>query len=217
MSSLLSAENPFFKGVNKIFAFIQLSALWVVFSLPIFTMGAATTALYYSTNKFLRHNRDYVWSAFWTSFKRNFKQSTLIWIVFIVIEGIFIFDASILYYYAQDGMVFGNFYVIFIVLFVLCLVYSFWVFIYIARFNDKTKTILKNCSIMYLKHFSVTFILILIVTIGGFLIWFIPVFMFIVPSLGAFLLSFRVEKVFKKYMSKEDIELEEELNKNENI
>ena len=94
MSSLLSAENPFFKGVNKIFAFIQLSALWVVFSLPIFTMGAATTALYYSTNKFLRHNRDYVWSAFWTSFKRNFKQSTLIWIVFIVIEGIFIFDAS---------------------------------------------------------------------------------------------------------------------------
>jgi len=216
MASLLSSENPFFSFISKLFAFIQLSALWVVFSIPIVTMGAATTATYYTANKFLRNDRDYIWTAFWGSFKKNFKQSTLVWLVFVVIAAIFAVDGGILYAYADAGKSFGNAYVLFIVLFVVEMVYAIWVMIYISRIQDKTKTILKNCAILFFQHFSATLLILVILLAGAFLIWFLPVFMFGVPSFGMFLLTYKMEKVFRLYMSKEDIALEEELNKNEN-
>lgn len=41
-----------------------LSILWVVYSLPIFTMGASLTALYYTMHKCLYQNRSYVGTEF---------------------------------------------------------------------------------------------------------------------------------------------------------
>lgn len=216
MSGLLSAENPFFRFVNKFFSFIQLSALWVVFSIPVITMGSATCALYYTANKNLRNNRDYIWTAFWGSFKKNFKQATIVWLVFLIIAGVFAVDGRILYIMAEAGNGIGNAYVIFIVLFVVEMVLGMWVLIYISRIQDRTKTVIKNCSVLFFYHFPTTLIMFILLGIGAFLIWFLPVFMFIVPSGIAYLLTFRIEKIFKIYMSKEDLALEEELNKNEN-
>lgn len=216
MAGLFSSENPFFRFINKTFSFIQLSALWVVFSIPLITMGAATSALYYTANKNLKNNRDYIWTAFWGSFKKNFKQSTIVWLVILIIAAIFAVDGRILYVFAEAGNSFGNAYVIFWVLFGLEMIFALWILIYISRIHDKTKTILKNCSALFFFHFSTTLIMTFLLLLGAFLVWFLPVFMFIVPSGIAYLLSFRIEKIFKIYMSKEDLELEEELNKDEN-
>lgn len=216
MGSILSSDNPFFTFINKLFAFIQLSALWVVFSIPIITMGAATSALYYAANKHLRNNRDYIWTAFWGSFKKNFKQSTIVWLVFVVVAAIFAVDGRILYIFAEAGNGIGNTYVIFIILFAVEMVFALWVLIYISRIQDKTKTILKNCMALFFYHFPTTILMVFLLGLGAFAIWFLPLLMFIVPSGLAYLLSYKIEKIFKIYMSEEDIALEEELNKNEN-
>lgn len=58
-----------------------LSILWVVTSLPVITIGASTTALYYAVVKVIRNNEGYGWGEFWNGFRTNFKQATIIWLV----------------------------------------------------------------------------------------------------------------------------------------
>ena len=70
---------------DRIFGFlgqlIALNLLWIVCSLPIITAGASTTALYYCTLKLHKDGDIRVFHDFFKSFKQNFKQSTLIWIL----------------------------------------------------------------------------------------------------------------------------------------
>ena len=79
---------------DRIFGFlgqlIALNLLWILCSLPIITAGASTTALFYCTLKLHKDGDIRVLHDFFKSFKQNFKQSTLIWIL-MVAAGIFIY------------------------------------------------------------------------------------------------------------------------------
>ena len=72
---------------DRIFGFlgqlIALNLLWIVCSLPIITAGASTTALFYCTLKLHKDGDIRVIHDFFKSFKQNFKQSTLIWILML--------------------------------------------------------------------------------------------------------------------------------------
>ena len=72
---------------DRIFGFlgqlIALNLLWIVCSLPIITAGASTTALFYCTLKIHKDGDVRVIHDFFKSFKQNFKQSTLIWILML--------------------------------------------------------------------------------------------------------------------------------------
>lgn len=69
------------RALSKLFDIGWLSLIYVVFCVPLVTIGAATTSLYYVSAKVLRKDRGYVWSEFWHSFKLNFKPATLIWLI----------------------------------------------------------------------------------------------------------------------------------------
>ena len=80
MKQLLSIDNPVMRFVIKLFDCMVLSVLWLVFSLPIITMGAASTALYSAVYNRIVKDKSYLWRSFWTSFRDNFKRSTLAWL-----------------------------------------------------------------------------------------------------------------------------------------
>ena len=60
---------------------IWAGLLWLVCSLPLFTIGASSTALYYTVVKSIRHERGRVTSCFFRSFRSNFRQATAIWML----------------------------------------------------------------------------------------------------------------------------------------
>ena len=103
MESLFNFDNKIFRILRKFCEMIYLSLLWLLFSLPIITIGASTTALYYATNKSLFHDRGYVWNEFWDSFKSNFKQSTICWLMMLGIYLLTIVDFWILYTLSPSG------------------------------------------------------------------------------------------------------------------
>ena len=51
MNNLLNPDNPVMQFITKIVTTVYLNILWFLCCLPIFTAGAATTALYYVTLK----------------------------------------------------------------------------------------------------------------------------------------------------------------------
>ena len=86
--NVLSEDSIF----GQIFGFlgnmIALNILWLVTSLPIVTIGASTTAMYYTALKLHKDKDVTVWKAFFHSFRQNFMQATAIWAVLAAVEAL---------------------------------------------------------------------------------------------------------------------------------
>ena len=71
-------NGKFFKTLTKAGDFIILTLLAMVCSIPVITIGASLTAVFYAALKMARDEEGYVWKEFFKSFKQNLKQSILI-------------------------------------------------------------------------------------------------------------------------------------------
>ena len=79
VNGIFNPQNRFWSFIEKIVNLCVLSFLWLLFSLPIVTAGAATTAMFQYTLKLARDEEGYVWQTFWKGFKQNFVQATGLW------------------------------------------------------------------------------------------------------------------------------------------
>ena len=101
--NFLNVDNPFFSFITKVVNMILLSLLWLMCCIPIFTIGASTTALYYAVQKNINHDLGNATQQFFRGFKENFKQSTLVWLILFVLCMLFSFDMTFFTNYGNDG------------------------------------------------------------------------------------------------------------------
>ena len=59
MAGRFKYDNKVFEVINAIVDLLVLGFFWIITSIPIFTMGASTTALYYTVNKSIRNKKGY--------------------------------------------------------------------------------------------------------------------------------------------------------------
>ena len=113
MSDIFNYDNKLMQGLDKFFNVCYLSIVWLLACIPIITIGAANTALYYTANKVLKHNRGYVWKDFWGAFRANFKQSTIVWLVTLGLTLLMCFDTYVMWKFAAAGYGIGKIYIFF--------------------------------------------------------------------------------------------------------
>lgn len=94
LDRIFDTDNVVFRFFNKAGYIWWLHVLWLVCSIPVITLGASTTALLYSCMK-LRDRDGYVTRNFFHSFKVNFRQSTIIFIFFLITGGLLLFDLAV--------------------------------------------------------------------------------------------------------------------------
>ena len=77
MNSFINPDNPVMQFITKIVTSVYLNILWFICCIPIFTIGASTTALFYVTEKMAKNEEGNVTSAFFRSFtmKHNLPGS----------------------------------------------------------------------------------------------------------------------------------------------
>jgi len=87
MGGFFGIEGKFYKFGSIIADVVFVGLLWTIFSLPIITIGATTTALYYVCTK--KHSGEdiYIFQNFWKSFKENFVKSTMV-LLFLTLIGV---------------------------------------------------------------------------------------------------------------------------------
>ena len=85
----LSYDSKFSQVMIRVCYACWLNLIWFVCSIPIVTVGASTTALYYVMLKLARGEEGNVTSMFFRSFKENFKQATVLWLIMLA-AGIFL-------------------------------------------------------------------------------------------------------------------------------
>ena len=201
---------------DRIFGFlgqlIALNLLWIVCSLPVITAGASTTALFYCTLKLHKDGDIRVLYDFFKSFKQNFKQSTLIWIL-MAAAGIFIYmeKEALATMPGSMSQIFN--YVIFAVYIPLVAV-ALYVFPTVAAFENKTMTLITNAFYFAVKHIgyalAVAVITILPMTMTLVDAKLFPVYLLIWLMLGfsltAYADSWFMWKLFKPYFKEEEEE-----------
>lgn len=77
----------------RIFNLAYAGFLWFLASLPLITIGASTTALYAYAFAVTGQRDGYVGRTFFSSFKKNFVQATLVWVIMLAIFSFLFFDA----------------------------------------------------------------------------------------------------------------------------
>ena len=81
MTGLFNVDGPVLQFVNKIVYSVYLNILWFLCCIPVITVGASTTALFYVTLKISKNEEGNITKAFFRSFRQNFRQGTLIWLI----------------------------------------------------------------------------------------------------------------------------------------
>ncbi len=75
-------EGPLADILNRFMDLILLNVLWFVCSLPVFTAGASTCALYDVTIRYALHESPSVIYTFFQAFRRCFKKGTALFFIF---------------------------------------------------------------------------------------------------------------------------------------
>ncbi len=197
-------DNPIMRGMGRLADFIILNLLWVVCSIPIITIGASTTALYTVMLKLVKNEEGYIAKGFLKAFKENFKQSTIMWIIFLLISIVFVVDfASIKLMSDKIG---GILQILFLFMGALLTAWMVYAFALQARFVNTVKNTLKNAMILVFAKLPFT-VLIVLLTVGPVLVTFLTVrtlvigvmvWFFAGVSLVAWLNSYLLRFVFKK-------------------
>ena len=168
-------DGPVYSVLNKIADFLILSILYLVCCIPIITIGAATTALFYASIK-LVHNEGYVTRNFFHSFRANFRQATCIWIPAIVFFGIMILN--ILFFLPDAEASSGSqiFLVLNVTLLLICAFIFAMVFPLLSRFQNTVLHTITNAFIMTARRLPWAFTASLLMYLPFICCFFFPVF-----------------------------------------
>lgn len=208
MKSIFSPDNPVVKVILKIGNIWILNILWLITSLPVFTIGASTTALIYSVMK-LQHDEGYTWKNFFHSFKENFKQSTGIWLIYLAVGALLAVD---LVYWNKKGVGFSNVNLPWAISIAVCILYGIslsYVFAIQSKFVNTVKNTILYSILLPYRNLKQT-ILIAIVLIAVVYLNVTTVFAvnFFTINVGAgfiaYLLGIFFSDVFRKYIPEED-------------
>lgn len=196
---LLSYDSPFMTKFRQLVDYILLGLLWMVVSLPIFTFGAATTAALYTAEKAVHLEESKLLASFWKSFRREFKQATVLGLLQTVLTVLMVFNLLVIINIQQPGILLLLLALSFLIVF--CWM-QLW-FGYLSKFKDTTKVLLGNTFRMTLDSALKVLLLALLslAAIGGaFLcILFLSPLILLVPGIYIMLASGLQRWIFRKY------------------
>ena len=160
MKNLFTENNPFLSALSSLGDLIILNALFLVFSLPVFTIGASFTSAFYVAHSLSIHSCSGVIKEYLFAFKSNFKQSSLIWCFSLPL-----FLLLGLYYLLAISNSYSSMHHWLLLLLVICillLAILCYVFPLIGRYRNTLKDHLKNAIILAISNFPRTILLMLI-------------------------------------------------------
>ena len=149
MKFLFDQDGPVMRFLSLMADLIFLNILWLVCSLPVVTIGASTTACYYVALRMTRGEYS-VGRDFFCSFRQNFKQATVLWLILAFLGAFLVFDFQFLEVVTFPGQ--GVVKVLLLALSALTIFTALYAFPLLAQFENKLKTTIKNALMLSFRH-----------------------------------------------------------------
>lgn len=195
-------DNVIVRALSKICDMVCLNILWLICSIPIVTIGASTTALYTVMLKIIKNEEGYILRGFFKAFKTNFRQSTIIWIVLLLLGTVCWVDFQV------SGMIPGTAGLVMRSIFLLAgfilLSVTIYIFPLIARYENSIRATFQNALILTVGRLPYT-ILMAAITVAAViaslwntltLMFALPLWLIIGVALLAWINSYILRRVF---------------------
>lgn len=193
-------DSPLMQVLNKVADLLWLNILTLICCIPIVTVGASLTAMNYMALKIVRNEECYITKGFFKSFKQNFKQATVIWLLFLLAVLVLAGDFYIM---KNSGIEFNI--VIKVVIGIVALILGFtWMFVFpvLAKFDNTVIRTIKNAFVMSILQFPKTLLMIVMyalpIVIGMLVPQAFPICFLFGLSAPAYVSALLYNKFFKK-------------------
>lgn len=193
-------DSPLMQVLNKVADLLWLNILTLICCIPIVTAGASLTAMNYMALKIVRNEECYITKGFFKSFKQNFKQATVIWLLFLLAVLVLAGD---FYIVKNSGIEFNI--VIKVVIGIVALILTFtWMFVFpvLAKFDNTVIRTIKNAFVMSILQFPKTLLMIVMyalpIVIGILVPQAFPICFLFGLSAPAYVSALLYNKFFKK-------------------
>ena len=161
MHNLFHYENPFIQFLVRVGDLMILNLLFLVCALPVVTLGASLTALHRVTQNMLFEQEEPLIKAFFRAFRQNFKQSTLVWLVELVVIVSLVCDVLLVMAYF-DGSLARTMYILVAVLAILVAGVFSYLMPLIARYENGTRQQVNNAVVLAIIKLPKTLLLMLL-------------------------------------------------------
>lgn len=158
MNGMFDIDSPLMQTLGRLADLMILNFLTMICCIPIFTAGAAFTALDYMCLKLVRNEENYLIRGYFKSFKENFKQATGIWLIILWVIAAVAGDIFIMYYAPVEFPFIIRMAVLFVSIVTLCT--SMFVFPMQAKFVNPVFKTIKNAFKASLLQFPKTLLMI---------------------------------------------------------
>lgn len=202
-------DSAYSQIMTKVFDIFWLSVISILCCIPVITIGASLSSLYYIMLKLVRDEETAVTRNYFKAFKQNFVQSLPVTLLLLVIIGILTADFHIL---GQNGS--QNASIIYgccvVILLAAAAVFSY-VFPLMARYQNTLRRTFENAARLAASHLWQTVVMVLVnlFPLGWFLIsaeTFAAVFwiwVFVGMGIQSFVNSLIIRKIFDRLEAEE--------------
>lgn len=175
----LKIDNAFFRFMGQLGDVILLNLIWLLCCLPVVTIGASNTAVFYVARKIAAGEDYWVFRDFFRSFRQNLKQGTVAWLILLPLGVLMLADLLIGF---QTPGAAGNIYRgIGIAFCLLWLVVEGYVFPLLARYDYNLRQLFTNALFLSVTNIPATLTSVLLA------IW-LPLLMVFSPDVAVYLL-----------------------------
>ena len=211
MQALFSPDSKFMQAMSRLFDLVLLNFLFLLTCLPIFTIGAAATALY--TCCFQISQERGILKSYFRAFRESFRQSTLLWLILLLCGGSALFNLML---FRNMGGVMGFLAIPFGILLALAVLTGSCAFPLTSRFSNDLKTTIKNALLLSLGYLP-RFALLAFLNVFPLIVFFTDIYVFfqtgfiwitIYFSFSAYVGTLLLKKVFAPYLPPEECETE---------
>lgn len=211
MGNFFNPEGSIMKALSRIADLAILNILWLICCVPVVTAGAATTALFAVTLKMVKNEESYIFREYIKALRRNFKQSTIIWIILLAIMMVLGTDYYIIGQW--DSQLRYPMLTVIILAGLILLFVALYIFPLVAKFENTVREYFKNAALMSIRHLPYTIILAVIFVIQVYACvymlvnyQYLPILILFGEAAFAYIMSYIYIKIFKTYITEPEEE-----------
>lgn len=161
MHNLFHYENPFIQFLVRVGDLMILNALFILCSLPVVTLGASLTAMHRVTQNMLFEQEEPLLKAFFRAFRQNFRQSTLAWLVELVVIVSLVCDVLLVMAYFDGGLAKAMYILVAVLAILVAGVFSYLMPL-IARYENGMRQQVNNAVVLAIIKLPKTVLLMLL-------------------------------------------------------
>ena len=206
MKGLFNIDNPVMRFITKVGYLWWLDILFVVTSLPVFTIGVSITALNYACMKLL-DDEGSITANYFKSWKENFKQGTGLGLMYLAFAALI--AVALVFYNKMDQSELKLMWACVIAIGILYLISLCWVFAVQSKFVHPVMDTIHYSFVIAFQNLPETFLILVTIIAVIFLNVTQPfIVLFITLNFGIgwcfYLFAYFYRHVFDRYLNKDE-------------